>query len=364
MPVVRRIRNRGATITVEANAEILFMPGGSVNSWMAKFTGQLRARTIRNAPTNSRPRWAHYGKPLKDTIVSARPRFWGNGRDRQRVYAAVGATSAHAYYVDQGTGIYAGNSPYAAKVLPPWSRGDASLYEATWRPGGPGHRKVAPVMIRGQKGQFFFDKSLAETMHHMRLSAFQVPSFPKITDAGNSVATGLENFLGNTPADEAFRASLEEWRTWRDAAFARGEGLNRTPYNARQKLREKVGAQRRAAAAKAAKIDKMDPNLKAYLSTKAAAERRKRAQVEALRKQQEAKALGEKRRIEKERKEAEASAKRAAARSFEKARLSAYKYLHAIEKAYPDAKVLIGTRGSIVVRYTGPGGEVRTEKFL
>src|SRR6478752_1757538 len=122
MPVVRRIRNRGANITVESHAEIMFMPGGQIHNWANRFTGRIRAATIAAAPTNSRPRWGHYGKPLKSTIVSARPRFWGNGRDKQRVYAAVGAKAPHAYFVDQGTGVFAGNGPYEAKILPPWQR--------------------------------------------------------------------------------------------------------------------------------------------------------------------------------------------------------------------------------------------------
>jgi hypothetical protein len=361
MPVVRRIRRRGATITVESHAEVLFMPGGSINGWAAKFTGQLRARTIKNAPTNVRPRWGHYGKPLKQTIVSARPRFWGNGKDRQRVYAAVGSTAPYAYYVDQGTGIYGGSGPYPAKVLPPWSHGDASLYESTWRPGGPGTRRVEPVMIKGQRPQFFFDKSLRETMHHMRLSAFQVPTSPKITDAMNSVATGLENFLGNTPADSGFRASLEEWRAWRDEAFSRGEALNRSRYNAAAALK----AHNRRAAAKQKARGELPDNVKAFLATKAAADRRKKAQQEALRKQREAKALGKKRQAEKEERDRRALAKRAAARTFEKARLKAYQYMHAIEKAYPDAQVQISKDKSMIrVHYTGPGGEVRNEYFL
>lgn len=227
MPVVRRIRNRGATITVESNAEVLFMPGGSVHSWTNRFTGRIRAATIQEAPTNKRPRWGHYGKPLKTTVVSARPRFWSNGGDKQRVYAAVGSTAPHAYYVDQGTGIYAGNGPYKAKVLPPWTRGDPSLYEATWRPTGPGGKRVKPIFIKGQKGQFFFDTGLKRAFQSMRMRAYQIPGDPKITDAMNSIPTGLANFLGNTPPDAGFIASLEEWRTWRDAAWARDQSLGR-----------------------------------------------------------------------------------------------------------------------------------------
>lgn len=227
MPVVRRIRNRGATITVESNAEVLFMPGGDVHNWTNRFTGRIRAATIQEAPTNKRPRWGHYGKPLKSTIVSARPRFWSNGGDKQRVYAAVGSTAPHAYYVDQGTGVYAGNGPYKAKVLPPWERGDPSLYEASWRPTGPGGKQVKSVFIKGQKPQGFFETGLKRAFQSMRMRSYQIPGDPKITDAMNAVPTGLENFLGNTPVSSGFIASLEEWRTWRDAAWNNRDALGR-----------------------------------------------------------------------------------------------------------------------------------------
>lgn len=205
------------------------MPGGDVHNWTNRFTGRIRAATIAAAPVNKRPRWGHYGKPLKATIVSARPRFWANGRDKMRVYGAVGATADHAYYVDQGTGVYAGNAAYPAKIIPPWTHDSPSLYEATWRPGGPGTRRVKPVIIKGQKGQFFFDTGLKHAFQSMRMRSFQVPNDPKISTILNSVATGLEGFFGNTPDSPAFRASLAEWRAWRDAAWKNNEGLGRNP---------------------------------------------------------------------------------------------------------------------------------------
>lgn len=224
MAVVRKIRNRGATITVEANAEILFMPGGQVHNWANRFTGRIRAATIGVAPINKRPRWGHYGKPLKSTIVSARPRFWSNGGDRQRVYGAVGSTAPHAYYVDQGTGVFAGRGPYAAKIIPPWAP-VFDLYEHTWSPKGPGGRTVAPVMIKGQKGQKFFERGLNAAFQSMRMRAYQVPGDPRIGSVLNAVPTGLDNFKGNTPNDSAFQASLEEWRAARDERWSRDGSL-------------------------------------------------------------------------------------------------------------------------------------------
>lgn len=228
--IVRKIRSRGASITVESHAEVLFMPSGDVYDWANMFTGRIRSKTIAAAPDNKRPRWAHYGLPLKDTIVSARPRFWGNGRDKQRVYAAVGATAPYAAYVDQGTGVYGGNGPYEAKILPPWQQGSASLYERTWRPGGPSGPRVAPVMIKGQRGQQFFAKGLAAAFASMRMRSFQLPGDggPKITEALSAVPTSVSGFMGNSAqSGPAFIGQLQQWRAWRDEAWGRGEGLGR-----------------------------------------------------------------------------------------------------------------------------------------
>lgn len=227
MVLVRRIRKRGANIVVEAHGEVLFSAVGPVGRWTNMFSNRVTAFTAEEAPENKRPRWAHYGKPLKSTITSSTT----YQPVRMKVYSAVGSTAPHAYYVDQGTGIYAGNGPYEAKILPPWQRGSASLYERTWRPspveGRPGPRRVKPVMVKGQRGQFFFDEGLRRGFQSMRMRSFQVPTDAKITDALRSMPTGMTNFLGNTPPDKAFRAQLEEWRQWRDDAWFNDEGLAR-----------------------------------------------------------------------------------------------------------------------------------------
>lgn len=228
MPLVRRIRKRGANIVVEAYGEVLFAASGDIGRWTNRFSQRVRSFAAQEAPTNKRPRWGHYGKPLKTTFTASttyQPM-------RMRVYSAIGSSAPHAYYVDQGTGVFNGSGPYPAKVLPPWQRGEGSLYEATWRPAGPGTRKVNPVMIKGQKGQFFFDKGLARGFRSMRLRSFQLPGEggPKISEAINSIPSGMTNFAGNTPADGAFIASLEQWRAWRDAAWTRGKlGRNIRP---------------------------------------------------------------------------------------------------------------------------------------
>lgn len=223
MVLVRRIRHRGANIVVEANGEVLFAPTGDVGRWSNRFSHRVLAATEAAAPTNKRPRWAHYGKPLRATFRASTTYQPG----RMKVYSAVGSGSPHAYYVDQGTGIFAGNGPYEAKVLPPYQHGGASLYENTWRPGGPGTRKVKPVFINGQPGQFFFDAGLKGGFASMRMRSFKVPGEGQITKALASIPTGLLGFLGNTVADGAFVSQLEEWRAWRDEAWGRGEGLGR-----------------------------------------------------------------------------------------------------------------------------------------
>lgn len=222
MPLVKRIRRRGANMVVEAHGEVLFAATGDVGRWTNRFSQRARAFTSQEAPMNKRPRWGHYGKPLKSTFTASTT----YQPVRMRVYSAVGSTAPHSAYVDQGTGVYAGNGPYEAKVIPPWRRGSASLYENTWIPPGSKSR-VKTVMIRGQKGQFFFDKGLSRAFQSMRMRAFQVPGDAKITDALNSVPSQLENFLGNTQPDAAFRLSLAEWREWRDAHFNAGGRLGK-----------------------------------------------------------------------------------------------------------------------------------------
>lgn len=223
MVLVRRLRKRNANITVEANAEVLFAPQGDIGVWQRRLSGYVRDAAASYAPTNKRPRWDHYGAPLKETFTASTTYQPG----RMRVYSAVGSSAPHAYYVDQGTGIYAGNGPYLAKVIPPYHRGSPSLYESTWHPGGPGQRRVKPVFIKGQKGQGFFAKGLERGFERMRMRSFQLPSEGSITSVLNSVPTGLLNFLGNTESNGAFKASLVEWRSWRDVAFKTKEGLGR-----------------------------------------------------------------------------------------------------------------------------------------
>lgn len=226
-----RIKGRGANVVVQAYGQVLFKPGGQVNRWNRKFTNTVKRKVRDAAPVNKRPKWSHYGKPLKKTIMSAKPRvrIYASGA---RIYAAVGASAPHAYYVDQGT------KGYYAKILPPWTRGGASLYEHTWKVpvAGDGTREdvrweeIGKVWVGGQRGQAFFARGLQAAFLSMRLQR-NVPAPAKIVSAAVAGAPeGITNFLGNTKDDGeggAFRLQLEEWRRWRDAAWNSGRLLGR-----------------------------------------------------------------------------------------------------------------------------------------
>jgi hypothetical protein len=229
------MRHRGTTVTVTAAGEVLFMPGGQVHGWTRRFGNRAATFSRGFAPVNKRPRWGHYGAPLKDTIQSSPARFRGNGHDTQLVHVAVGSSAPHALYVDQGT------RDFMAKILPPWTRNSPTLYEHTWRvpvssTGRDGERtveweEVGRIHVRGQRAQNFFDRGLDRAFMSMLRRSAQVPSDPRVTRALRTWPTGLENFSGATPADAAFMASLTEWRAWRDEAWAAkrilGLGYNR-----------------------------------------------------------------------------------------------------------------------------------------
>lgn len=218
MPLVRVLRSRGTTITVEAHGEVLFQPGAPLSEFNRKFSRRLRSFSRSFAPTNKRPRWDHYGKPLKATMRASTQ----NNPALMEAYSAVGSTAPHAYYVDQGTGIYNGSGPYLAKVLPPWTQGSPSLYESGWKPNPRNNnRTVGAVVIRGQKGQQFFKRALEATFASFGMAHYSRPG------GLGTYPQGLANFKGNTPNDAAFQSSLQEWRDWRDDAWHYGGSLGR-----------------------------------------------------------------------------------------------------------------------------------------
>lgn len=250
VPSSRLIKTKNATFAMTANADILFSSGGSIRGWSRILNNRIKEHTEGFAPTNKRPRWGHYGKPLKQSFVTTRVQRRGT-KSGNRLYAAVGSTAPYARYVDQGTGVHGGNGPYEAKILPPWEGGGYWLWEHTWRPPGS-IQPLGTKTVRGQVGQRFFEKGLNRAFDSMMRRGQQVPTDPmKIGAAIRSWPRGLENFVGNTPADSAFLGSLERWRAERDAAFKREAKM-------RNSVREHTGEaqQRRDARAKQAREDR------------------------------------------------------------------------------------------------------------
>ncbi len=385
MPLVKVLRKRGANIVVTANAEILFTRTGDVGRWANRFSQKIRAFAAEEAPTNKRPRWSHYGKPLKSTMRAS----INYDPARMRVDAAVGSVSPHAYYVDQGTGVYAGRGPYAAKILPPWTRGGPSLYESTWRPGTETSSRgvrlkdpIGPVMIKGQKGQGFLDAGVRRGFTAMRLIE-SATGTPGMTEALSSFPTGLEGFAGNTEADGAFVAQLQQWREWRDAAWNRGDLLGNKPGRRRPEkdkrrnqraarraaenaavtaeVAAKMAAARTARAAKAAEAERQKNLAKFRAANAAAKARADRAKADAKARQERADAA----RKRKEEREREARDADRLARGNRKMKREATEFFKRIREAYPDATLRSATLadGTIVYRvtYTSGGETVRQQ---
>lgn len=238
--LARRIRSRGATVYAEAHGEVLFLPGTSLSRWKNRFSNRLTAETAKAAPSNKRPRWAHYGKPLKQTISSSTSTRLTRGGGR--FYIATGSSANHALFVDQGT------SSFQAKILPPWTRGSPSLYESTWVPPGSSS-PIGPIQVRGQKAQHFFDKGLQRGFQRMRLRSVQVPGegISGMREALRGMPASLTNFSGATPWSFAFDTQLREWRAWRDEAFNSRKMLGRDagPYDRRKRSLSSKAAQQR-----------------------------------------------------------------------------------------------------------------------
>lgn len=237
--LTRRIKKRGATVWVEAHSEVMFTALGDVGQWTNTFSNLVTDRARGFAPTNKRPRWGHYGKPLKSTLTTSTSYH----PSRHRVYSIVGSTAPHGLYVDQGTGVYAGRGAYPAKILPPWTRGSPSLYERSWHP--PDQRADHVVMIKGQRGQQFLQKGLESAFRATRMRTR--PGVGTMARKANAFfPASLENFLGNTPPGGPFTASLREWRSWRDAAFNSGRGMGSDAAASGFRARKEMARQARA----------------------------------------------------------------------------------------------------------------------
>lgn len=232
MSASRLIVRGNATVAINANATLLFVPGGDVYEWTNKVNRSIKRQTAYWAPKHNqtgrwkRPLRPHGRTPLKRTFVASRP-YTRKSKYGAQVLASVGSTAHHALYVDQGTGIYGGNGPYEARLLPPWSEGSPSLYEATWNPGGK--RVRDPVMIKGQPGKQFFDKGLRSAFKANRVPYVTLPSGGGAIEQALSVGwpQTLMDFSGSTTADAGFLQDLPKWRAWRDAAWKEGKDLGK-----------------------------------------------------------------------------------------------------------------------------------------
>lgn len=295
MPTTRTttqvLRGRRAVITTAAYAEVLFVEGQDIPRWQRRFSRKISQFAKEAAPGHNyaeRPLRPHAGVPLKQQFTATTQ----PNPALMRVDSAIGNKAPYSAFVDQGTGIFnpQGGSPYVAKVLPPWAKGEGSLYEAAWTPG---KKQVSPVMIQGQRGQGFMAEGLNRAFLFMMRSGAQPSSnSPK---AGPALALFPENLAlrgaGNTPNDAAFQANIREWRKWRDEAFRNGDQLGRGQRKGRSR-ESVVGYQKAAARARADNA-----------STRAAAAARAAAQIAALRNERDRKAEGERKRRERDRRE-------------------------------------------------------------
>ncbi|MBC7630406.1 hypothetical protein [Aeromicrobium sp.] len=241
-------------MAVTATAEVLFMPTGPVGRFSNTLSNRVTAATRGFAPRNSRPTWGHepaaHGRSLKRSFTSS------SATRGLRIYTAVGSSSKYSAFVDQGTGIYAGNSPWEATILPPGAVGSPSLYEHTWIPSPKSGKRVGTVIIKGQHPQYFFSRGLTAGLRSVHIATATMPG----TSLAGAVDTFPEELASHVTAatepEIAFLASLTEWRRWRDEAWSRhdplGHGGARTAEHQRradaQGLRVQAQRARRAAA--------------------------------------------------------------------------------------------------------------------
>lgn len=219
--LIKRLDGRNTTGLVEIHGQALFHPGADVAQWQRSLTATVLQLAAVYAPSNKRVRWAHSGPRLKSTMrassLKIKPSAGGGS-----IRSAVGSTAPHSMYVDQGTGIFgAGNGPYQAKILPPWTRGSPSLYESTWRPS-PGRPPVGTITVKGQPARYFFDRALEEGLRRKGMATAVVPgSLGESSDLYTTLLGGAPTFSGSG----GFYTELAMWRKWRDEAWSRKASL-------------------------------------------------------------------------------------------------------------------------------------------
>jgi hypothetical protein len=220
-PNVTVMRNRNATVVVEAFGQALFAPGTDLSKWKSRFSRLMTYEVRKRAPTHGdskrvvRGYRPHPGPHLKTTISSTTQTkiLKGGGR----YYLATGSSSNHALYPDQGTGIYAGHNPFEVKLLPPLEYGQPSLYESYLRRG-------KPLIINGQPAIHFFDNGLTRAFEIMTHRAPQKRAEGVSQMKAALIAfpeTLVDAVIANTTADPAFKARRAMWREWRDKSYGK-----------------------------------------------------------------------------------------------------------------------------------------------
>jgi hypothetical protein len=218
--LTRQMRKRGATVMVEAHGELLFAPGTELATWKDRFSNRMTAAVVAFAPTHgdtgARGYRPHPGPHLKETITSkTSTRITAGGGS---YYIATGSRSNYALYPDQGTGVYAGHSPFLVKVLPPMEFGQPSLYERN----APWIKPNKQIVVQGQRAKHYFDRGLTKAFQSMIHRSWVLPGegVSGMKDALTAFPETLAAAVAaNTMADAAFSARLTLWRSWREAAY-------------------------------------------------------------------------------------------------------------------------------------------------
>lgn len=241
MPVVRNIKGRGVNGVLVVAAEPLFSATGDVGRWTNGVSQRVRIATARAAPTNKRPRWAHYGKPLKQTFTAST----AYEPSLLRVYAGIGSTAPHALYVDQGT------SPFMAKLLPPWPARGYWFRESTYKyPQANGRngmtwKATGGIPVSGQRAQNFFATGLANGLAASNIRTVPLPVGGDIEGVIDGIPTSLTGASGNTPVDDAFKAQRDLWRAERTEAWLKYQRERPRKSRARGRRRTVTQADRR-----------------------------------------------------------------------------------------------------------------------
>lgn len=352
MPDTRIIKSRGAVVAVEAFGETLFLPGSDVARFTRRLSSAVSRAASKNAPVNKRPRWIHYGPPLKRSFTSNSD----ISAVTKRAYAVAGSRAPHALFVDQGT------NDFYAKILPPWTRGGASLYEHTWRPPGS-EGNLGKIYVRGQEGQRFFEKGLVEGALSVGLVLRDGLSSIRSQEAFVGIPSRLTELGGMGPWQRmTFGAQLIEWRQWRDRAYNRGAALGKDGKRGAGWYRIKTG-QRYS-----------PPRKPRRRATVEEAREQNRLRQEKYRARHREEINADRRRVYKPKRQEKPTRERNTPKTnFEKAKLKdRIRYIDALTRKYPssegyrvvDIKFVDGRWTAVVIRPNGDRHPVQSANII